>query len=97
MTTTNFNDWLDCLEEKDTETMANLYQSVNEVTQMGDFTTTTRNNRLFVKAKDNEDTLMISSDFAKKTFLSILDRNFGGEFGRVLAAAEFRRAMEKND
>ena len=95
--TTNFNDWLDCLQEATTETMAHLYQSITEVTQMGDFTTIRRGSVLIVTAEDHEDPLMLTTEHAKNTFLKILNWRFGGEFGSVLGAAEFQRAMEKND
>lgn len=97
MTTTDFSYWLNSLAEQDAGCMANLYQSVTKVTQMGEFKTTKKGARLFVKADGGEDTLMISTGLAEKTFLDRLNREFGGEFGWVHGAAGFERAMEKND
>jgi len=98
MTTSNFDSWLDALEEPETETMANLYESIVGVTQMGMFTTKENGGRLFVKADDGEETLMIASEAAKKAFLEILDVRYGDEPGMgVVMSAELRRANGKND
>jgi len=96
-TTTEFEEWLENIEDDDIEIINNLYESVEFVTQMGEFTCTENNGKLFIQTDDNELTLMLASDKAVKTFLKKLDDDYGGDFHSVVSEWEFYRSMRKDD
>ncbi len=96
-TTTDFQEWLDNLDETDIEEINNLYESITHKTQMGAFKCSVNNDRYFVTNGDNDQTLMLASELAKDTFLKKLDKEYGGDFGWVGGHWEFVRSMRKND
>jgi hypothetical protein len=96
-TITDFQEWLDNLDDTDIEEIYNLYESITGKTQMGSFDCTEKNGRLFVTNGDNDQTLMLASESAVKTFLDKLDRDYGGGFGWVAGHYEFVRNMRKED
>lgn len=97
-TTTDFQEWLDNLDETHIEEINNLYQSITGVTQMGGFSCTQNNNKqIFIKTDQNDTTLMLASGKAIKAFLDKLDSEYGGDFGWVGGHYEFVRAMNKDD
>ncbi len=97
-TTTNFNDWIDNLDEQDIETISHLYDSIQANTQMGEFTTKQDSQgRKFVTSPMHENTLMLATPRAETSFLNVLDYKFGGDFGWVGGHWDFVRAMQKND
>ena len=97
-TTTDFQEWLDNLDETHIEEIYNLYESIIGVTQMGGFTCTQNNSgQIFIKTDQNDTTLMLASGIAIKAFLNKLDIEYGGDFGWVRGHYEFIRAMNKDD
>lgn len=96
-TTTDFQEWLDNLDETSIEEIYCLYKSIVGVTQMGGFNCSQNNGRLFIKTDQNDSTLMLASGKAVKAFLDKLDSEYGGDFGWVGGYYEFVRAMEKDD
>jgi hypothetical protein len=97
-TITDFQEWIDNLDDKDDiEEISHLYESITGITQMGAFTCTQNNGKLFITNGDNDQTLMLASEAAIKTFLAKLDNDFGGEYGTVLENWEFVRSMRKDD
>lgn len=96
-TTTDFQEWLDNLDETNIEEIYCLYESIVGVTQMGGFNCSQNNGRLFIKTDQNDSTLMLASGKAVKAFLDKLDSEYGGDFGWVGGHYEFVRAMEKDD
>lgn len=96
-TTSDFENWLGNLQETDIEGAHNLYESVTGRTEMGGFSCSENNGRLFVKSDFNDDTLMLASEKAKEAFLKKLDNDYGGDFGWVGGNYEFKRSMEKDD
>jgi len=96
-TTTQFQDWLDNLDETHTEEMYNLQQSIIHETQMGSFTCSKNNGRLFVKYLPTNETLMLSTSKAKNAFLTKLDKDYAGLFGWLEGDYYFVHAMSKND
>lgn len=96
-TTTDFQEWLDNLDDTDIEDIYNLYESIAHKTQMGSFKCSENNGRLFVTNGDNNQTLMLASDLAANTFLKKLDKDYGGDFGWVGGHYEFVRSMRKDD
>lgn len=97
MTTTNFNDWMDNLQETDIETIYCLYESITSSSEVGAFKTSTNNGRKFVQSELNDETLMLSTKTAETGFLKKLDYEYGGDFGTVYGSYEFDRAMSKDD
>ena len=96
-TTNDFQDWLDNLDDTDIEEIYNLHESITHKTQMGSFKSSENNGRLFVTNGDNNQTLMLASELAVKTFLKKLNKNYGGDFGSVVGHYEFVRSMRKDD
>ncbi len=96
-TTTDFQEWLDNIDDKDIEYIYHLYESINSETQMGGFTSTKKGNQLFIKTDDHDQVLLLASDKAVKGFLAKLDYEFGGGFGWVIGQYDFVRAMRKDD
>ncbi|MHA7831913.1 MAG: hypothetical protein ACX93O_12510 [Flagellimonas sp.] len=96
-TTTDFQEFIDNLEETDIEEVYNLYSSIESCTQMGSYACSLNNDRYFVKTDFNDITLMLASEEAKTAFLKVLDYNFGGDFGWVGGHYEFVRSMNKDD
>ena len=64
---------------------------------MGAFTYIENNGKLFITNGDNDQTLMLASEAAVKTFLAKLDKDFGGDFGWVGEHWDFIRNMRKDD
>lgn len=97
-TTTNFNDWIDNLDDTDIEDISHLYDSVQAVDQMGVFKTTQDpQGKKFVTCLPSNETLMLVNFRAETAFLNILDFRFGGDFGWVGGHWDFVRAMRKDD
>ncbi len=98
-TITDFEEWLDNLDDdsKDIEEINNLYDSITGKTQMGVFTCDENNGKLFIKSDCSEQTLMLASEKAIKTFLDKLDIEYGGDFGTVALYYDFVRNMRKDD
>jgi len=96
-TTTDFQEWLDNLDETNIEEVYYLYESIIGVTQMGGFNCSQNNEKLFIKTDQNDSTLMLASGKAIKAFLDKLDNEYGGDYGWVGGHYEFVRAMEKDD
>lgn len=96
-TTTDFQEWLDNLFDKDIEDIYWLYESIVGVTEMGSFKCSQKNGMLFIQSGDNDQTLMLASGKAVKAFLDKLDNDYGGGFGWVGGQYEFVRAMRKDD
>ena len=97
-TITDFQEWLDNLQETHIEVIYNLYESIVGVTQMGGFTSQQNaEGRIFVTTDENDQILMLASGKAVKAFLDKLDNEYGGGFGWVGGAYEFHRSMEKDD
>ena len=97
-TITDFQEWIDNLDDNDDiEEINNLYESITGKTQMGAFTCSEKNGKLFITNGDNDQTLMLASETAVKTFLAKLDKDFGGDFGWVGGHWEFVRSMRKDD
>ena len=96
-TTTDFQEWLDNLDETNIEEIYCLYDSIVGVTQMGGFSCSQKDARLFIKTDQNDSTLMLASGKAVKAFLDKLDNEYGGDFGWVGGHYEFVRAMAKDD
>lgn len=97
MATTDFQIWLDNLDDDDIETIHFLYESISGETEMGGFKTTKKNDTLVIKSDHNDQTLILASEKAKKTFLDKLNKEYGGEFGWVGGHYEFVRSMNKDD
>jgi len=96
-TTTDFQEWLDNLDDNDIEDIYCLYESIVGVTEIGGFKCSQKNGMLFIQTVDNDQTLMLASGKAIKAFLDKLDNEFGGDFGWVGGHHDFVRAMRKND
>lgn len=96
-TTTDFQEWLDNLDDNDIEDIFCLYESIVGVTEIGGFKCTPKNGMLFIQSGDNDQTLMLASGKAVKAFLDKLDNVYGGEFGWVGGHYDFIRAMRKGD
>lgn len=82
-TTTDFQEWLDNLDETSIEEIYCLYESVVGVTQMVGFNCSQNNGRLFIKTDQNDSTQMLASGKAVKAFLDKLDSEYGGDLGWV--------------
>ncbi|GAA4327210.1 hypothetical protein GCM10023115_24950 [Pontixanthobacter gangjinensis] len=96
-TTTDFQEYLDNLEEDHIEIIHELYESVSGEYQMGAFETERNNGNLFTTSDLNDFTLMLVSDEARDAFLKKLDQDYGGDFGWVGGHYEFVRSMNKDD
>lgn len=96
-TTTDFQEWLDNLDDNDIENIYFLYESVVGETEMGGFKCTNNHGKVFIKNGDNDQTLMLVSGKAVKAFLDKLNREYGGDFGSVGGHYEFVRSMRKDD
>jgi hypothetical protein len=96
-TTTDFQEWLDNLEDNDIEDIFCLYDSIVCVSEMGGFKCSQKNGMLFIQSGDNDQTLMLASGKAVKAFLDKLDKEYGGEFGWVGGHYNFVQAMRKDD
>jgi len=92
-TTTDFQEWLDNLDDNDIEDIYCLYESIVGVTEIGGFKCSQKNGMLFIQTVDNDQTLMLASGKAIKAFLDKLDNEFGGDFGWVGGHHDFVRAM----
>lgn len=95
--TTDFQEWLDNLDDNDIEDIFCLYESIVGVTEMGGFKCSQKNGMLFIQSGDNDQTLMLASGKAVKAFLDKLDNEYGGDFGWVGGHYDFVRAMRKDD
>ncbi|GEN68065.1 hypothetical protein [Chryseobacterium rhizosphaerae] len=96
-TITDFQEFIDSIEDKDIEEINSLYESIQGCIEMGSFKCSLNNNRYFVQCDDNDITLMLASEEAKSSFLKVLDYQFGGGFGWVGGQYEFVRSMRKDD
>lgn len=96
-TTTEFQEWLDNLDETNTEEMYNLHESILHEAQMGSFICTKTNDQYFVKDLPTNETLMLASEKAKSAFLKKLNEDYAPYFGEIEVEMDFVRAMRKND
>lgn len=96
-TTTDFQEWLDNIEDNDIEDIFCLYESIVGVTEIGGFKCSQKNGMLFIQSNDNNQTLMLTSGTAVKAFLDKLDNDYGGDFGWVGGHYDFIKAMRKYD
>ena len=96
-TITDFDAWLIVvLFDEDYNDVCCLYRSVNEEDAYGIFSTSRNGERLFVKCDICDDTLMLASQKAKDTFLSIIDSKYLK--GMTVDAYEaYHHEMEKED
>jgi len=68
-TITDFEEGIDNLDDnEDIEEINNLYESITGKTQMGAFTCSENNGKLFVTNGDNDQTLMLASELLLKLF-----------------------------
>ena len=96
-TTTDFNEWLANLDTEDgIETINNLYDSITSTMLNGEFDTTEKDGKKFVKTNLNENTLLLATSEAEKAFLNILDYKHGGDYGSVKSQYDFTRNMNKD-
>lgn len=96
-TTTDFQVWLDNLDDNDIEDIYCLYESIVGVTEIGGFKCSQKNGMLFIQSADHDLTLMLSSGKAVKAFLDKLDNDYGGDYGWVGGHYDFVKAMRKDD
>jgi hypothetical protein len=98
MAISDFKLWIGNLSEKDIDDIYNLYLSIGQTNEMGGFKTV-QNDRgqKFVQTDFNDHDLMLNSPEAEKTFLDILDKEFGGDFESVELQYNFITNMRKDD
>lgn len=95
--TTNFEDYIENLQNDNIETIYSLYYSVSGETNIGGFKTSKKGTQLVTISDYNTLILILKTDEAKEAFLNILDYKYGGGFGKVYGHYEFIRSMEKDD
>lgn len=96
-TITDFEGWLDQAGPETTEETYALYQCVAEEEDYGIYRCQKgKDGKLFVKCATGEDTLMLASDKAKQSFLSLVTKKYCNDVD-IESWYGFRRAMEKDD
>ena len=96
-TITEFEAWLTVvLFDNDYNDVCCLYRSVEEEDTYGLFSTSRKDDKLFVKCDICDDTLMLASPKAKEFFLSLLDNRYLKGMN-VDAYESYHRELEKED
>ena len=98
-TITDFNAWLDQAEADDHEEAYALYQAVRDTTDMGPYKCVSApNGKWIVSASHAEDNLLLASDAAKSTFLSMIsDRYIHDADMDMESWYHYKRNMAKDD
>ena len=73
---TDFNTWLREAEPQGYEEIYSLYKCVESKNDYGIWTCGKNNGTLFIKARHTEDTLMLTSEKAKKEFLRLISDSY---------------------
>lgn len=96
-TITDFEDWLEeAIDGIDYSNVYNLYHTILDEADYGGFQITKRNGMWFVKSWDCEDTLMIASEKARDTLLSIIEDKYCEDMD-IEGYYAFHSAMDKDD
>ena len=97
-TTTDFDTWLEeNVDGTDYNDVYSIFQAVNNLTDMGGFEVKKNSNgRIFVSNGLSDETLMISSDAAKETFLKMIEDKYCEDMD-IEGYYTFHRAMERDD
>jgi hypothetical protein len=83
VTITNFQEWLDDLDNNSIEDIYNLYESIIGVTSIGGFTCFQKNGIFHLQTDDHSKILILLDGKSVKAFLDKLDNDHGGDKGWV--------------
>jgi len=92
-TTTSFEEWLDAADPDDFEIIYALYQAVSERETYDPWQISMNRDRLFVKCGFTKDTLMLASEKACNSFLSLISKKYCGDFDDIESWYGYERNM----
>lgn len=96
-TITDFDEWLEeAIDGGDYSDVYSLYHTITDEVNNGGFQISKNNGRWFVVSGNCEDTLMISTEKARQTLLSIIEERYCEDMD-IEGYYYFHRAMEKDD
>ena len=99
-TTTDFSAWLSCIDLSDYNDVWSLYHTVSDLSDYSSFEIsekdTTNGTRYFLKSVECDETLMLASEAARQTFLSMIEDNYC-EGMDIEVYYAYHHAMEKDD
>ena len=99
-TITNFSAWLSCIDLSDYNDIWSLYHTVSDLSEYSSFKIDvkeeTNGTKYFLKSVECDDTLMLASEAARQTFLSIIEDNYW-EGMDIEGYYAYHHAMEKDD
>ena len=96
-TISDFNVWLDNLNEPSLEDIYCLYHCITNIEEIGRFKGSKKQDKIFVSSEINEFTLMLVNENSKNAFLKMLDYRWGNSYGSVNGNYEFHRSMQKEE
>ena len=99
-TTTDFLAWLSCIDLSDYNDVWSLYHTVSDLSDYSSFEIDvkeeTKGTKYFLKSVECDDTLMLASEKARQTFLSIIETEYC-EGMDIEGYYAYHHAMEKDD
>lgn len=99
-TTTDFSAWLSCIDLSDYNDVWSLYHTVSDLSDYSSFKITEKETVgetiYFLKTFECDDTLMLASEAARQTFLSIIE-DYYCEGMDIEGYYAYHHAMEKDD
>ncbi len=92
-TTTSFEEWLEAADPDDFEIIYALYQAVSERETYDPWQISINGDRLFVKCGFTKDTLMLASEKACNSFLSLILKKYCRDFDDIESWYGYERNM----
>ena len=92
-TTTDFNKWLEAADPDDFEIIYALYQAVEERETNDPWQISLKGEKTFMTCGFAQDTLMLASEKARNSFLSLILNKYCGDFGDIESWYGYERNM----
>lgn len=95
--THDVKEYVNRMENDSLENIYGLYESIAGEKEMGNFKCTPQSSgELRIEANDAEQTLILGDAGAKENALYQLDKEYGGDFGKVSARYENKRNQDNH-
>lgn len=93
-----FQEYLDHIMDINLDEINDLYLTIITKVNYGSFYySETEDGRIFIKNNVSDITLLLATEKAKKTFLNILNKQWGGDFEDVAMYWDYLRVINKDD